>query len=85
MPVSSGYAPNLDDPEIDYVTLDFTSVNEIPNEEFVAVKVYDIFGRPVYSGEPTSFDKKSLENGVYMLRYTTSNGGSKTIKINILK
>ena len=85
IPVSSGYAPNLDDPEIDYVTLDFTSVNEIPDEDFVAVKVYDIFGRPVYSGEPTSFDKKSLENGVYMLRYTTSNGGSKTIKINILK
>ena len=85
IPVSSGYAPNLDDPEIDYVTLDFTSVNEIPDEDFVAVKVYDIFGRPVYSGETSSFDKKSLENGVYMLRYTTPNGGSKTIKINILK
>ena len=85
VPVSSGYAPNLENPEIDYVTLDFTSVDEIPDEEFVAVKVYDIFGRPVYSGEPASFDKNSLENGVYMLHYITSNGGSKTVKINILK
>jgi len=57
----------------------------ITTENFVSVKVYDIFGRLVYSGETASFDGNSLQNGVYMLQYLTSNGGSKTVKINILK
>ena len=85
VPVSSGYAPNLNNPEIDYVTVEITSVDEISAEEYTIVKVYDIFGRLVYSGKPSSFDKDSLENGVYMLHYATSKGNSKTIKINILK
>ena len=57
----------------------------ITTENFVSVKVYDIFGRLVYAGETASFDENSLQNGVYMLQYLTSNGGSKTVKINILK
>ena len=85
VPVSSGYAPNLENPTLNYVTVEITSVDEILAEEFATVTVYDIFGRPVYSGEPSSFDKNSLENGVYMLHYATSKGNSKTIKINILK
>ena len=85
IPVSSGYAPNLENPELDYVMVEITSVDEILAKEFAIVKVYDIFGRPVYSGEPSSFDKNSLENGVFMLQYIASNGGSKTVKINILK
>ena len=85
VPVSSGYAPNLDNPELDYAMVTFDSVDEITVEDFVSVKVYDIFGRLVYSGETASFYANSLQNGVYMLQYLTSNGGSKTVKINILK
>ena len=85
VPVSSGYAPNLDNPELDYAMVTFDSVDEITVEDFVSVKVYDIFGRLVYSGETASFYANSLQNGVYMLQYLTSNGGFKTVKINILK
>ena len=85
IPVSSGYAPNLENPEIDYVTVEITSVDEIMEENFINVKVYDIFGRLVYDGDTSSFNKNSLENGVYMMHYITSNRGSKIVKINISK
>lgn len=85
VPVSSGYAPNLDNPELDYAMVTFDSVDEITVEDFVSMKVYDIFGRLVYSGETASFYANSFQNGVYMLQYLTSNGDSKTVKINILK
>ena len=85
VPVSSDYAPNLENPEIDYVTLDFTSVEEILAEEPVSMKVYDVFGRLIYDGDVSSCDMKSLENGVVVLEYTTAKGKTYTIKINILK
>ena len=81
VPVSSGYAPNLDNPELDYVMLEVDNVDEISVDDYVSVKVYDIFGRLVYSGGVSSFDKNSLENGAYILKYATSDGRYTTLKI----
>lgn len=85
VPVPSGYAPNLENPDLDYVMVQFTSVNEIMDEKFVSVRVYDIFGRLIYDGDLSSFNMTSLESGVVILEYITSKGNKYNVKINILK
>ena len=64
---------------------DHTVVVGVPEheitEDFVSVKVYDIFGRLIYSGGTKQFDVNMLENGVYVIQYTASNGKSKTFKL----
>ena len=84
VPVSSGYAPNLEDPEIDYVTVEITSVDEILAGEIVSMQVYDALGHLIYDGDISSFDKKSIENGVVILKYVTAKGKTYNVKINIL-
>ena len=62
-----------------------TTVDNISGDDYVSVTVYDFFGRLIFDGSVSSFDKNALQNGVYMLQYSTSNGNSHTVKINILK
>ena len=57
----------------------------ITEDDYVSMTVFDVFGRIVYTGSVDLFNVDSLKNGVFMLQYLTSNGGSKTVKINILK
>lgn len=59
------------------------SVEPVPItfEDYVAVKVYDVFGRLVYDGNIDSFDVNMLKNGVFLLRYATSDGRFTTFKI----
>ena len=85
VPQSSGYAPNLENPAIDYVTVEIDNVDEILSDDYISMKVYDVFGRLIYEGDLSSCDIKSLENGVVIVEYTTANGNTYTVKINILK
>lgn len=85
VPQSSDYAPNLENPEIDYVTVDIDNVDEILSDDYVSMKVYDVFGRLIYEGDLSSCDIKSLENGVVIVEYIAAKGNSYTVKINILK
>lgn len=85
VPQSSGYAPNLENPAIDYVTVEIDNVDEILSDDYISMKVYDVFGRLIYEGDLSSCDVKSLENGVVIVEYTTAKGNTYTVKINILK
>ena len=84
LPASSGYAPNLNNPELDYVTVEITSVDEILAGEIVSMQVYDVLGHLIYDGDISSFDRKSIESGVVILKYVTAKGKTYNVKINIL-
>lgn len=82
LPTSSGYAPNLDYPELDYAMVYVTSIDEIQASEFVTVKVFDVFGRQIYSGSANSFDVKMLKSGVYVVQYLNGSRIIRTEKVS---
>jgi len=53
----------------------------ISEDDYVSVTVFDVLGRPVYDGHIDLFDVNTLKNGVFLLKYTTSEGRFTTIKI----
>ena len=54
----------------------------ITEDDYVAVTVFDVFGRLVYDGNIGSFDVNTLKNGVFLLKYTASDGRFRTFKIS---
>lgn len=55
---------------------------QVDVKDFVAVRVFNILGRPVYVGKVENFDFNTLEKGVYLMQYTTSDGKIQTYKIS---
>ncbi len=74
VPSNSGYAPNLENPELDYALVTVTSVEELFDNEFTTVTVYNMMGQQVYSGQVSSMNPKAWKPGTYLLRYSASNG-----------
>lgn len=79
-PAPSEPAPNLDDPELDYATVTVTSVEELFDNEFTTVTVYNMMGQQIYSGQVSSMNPESWKPGTYLLRYATSDGKTMTRK-----
>ncbi|MCR4848965.1 MAG: T9SS type A sorting domain-containing protein, partial [Bacteroidales bacterium] len=79
-PAPSEPAPNLDDPELDYATVTVTSVEELFDNEFTTVTVFNMLGQQVYSGQVSSMNSKAWKPGTYLLRYATSDGKTMTRK-----
>lgn len=69
VPLNSGYAPNIDDPELDYVMVEVTSMEELFDNEFTTVTVYNVMGQQVYSGNVSSMNPESWRPGIYFLYY----------------
>ena len=94
---SSDFAPNLNDPSIDYAMVVVTSVDEnqstvsvFPNPvsdvlnidgEVSNVMVFNALGQMVYDGNDTAIDTKSWNEGVYFLRIALPNGEMLTKKV----
>lgn len=93
----SDYAPNLNDPSIDYAMAVVTSVNEnqsmvgfYPNPvsdvlningEIDNVIVFNALGQKVYEGRETSISTKTWNDGVYFLQIALPNGEVLTRKV----
>lgn len=80
IPSPSGFAPNLDDPTLDYATVTVTSVEEMFDNAFTTVTVFNMLGQQVYSGQVSSMNSKAWKPGTYLLRYATSDGKTMTRK-----
>jgi len=80
-PEQSSFAPNLDDPLLDYVMVTVTSVEELFDTQFATVKVFNILGQQVYSGEASSMNADEWKPGIYILDYTFDNGRTKSVKL----
>lgn len=80
-PDFSGYAPNLDDPNLDYAMVTVTSTEEFIENEFTTVTVYNMMGQLVYSGQVSSMNFETWKSGTYLLRYATSDGKQMTKKL----
>ena len=76
----SSYAPNLDDPTLDYAMVEVTSVEELFDTQFATVKVFNTLGQQVYSGEAASMNMDGWKSGVYILYYTFADGRTKSVK-----
>ena len=81
VPSLTGYAPNLENPELDYAMVTVTSVEERFDMTHATVKVYNALGQKVYEGEADTFDEHSLKTGVYILDYAFADGRTKTVKL----
>ena len=69
VPSNSGYAPNLENAELDYAMVTVTSVEELFNDEFTTVMVFNMLGQQVYSGQVSSMNPESWKSGIYFLYY----------------
>ena len=81
IPVSSGYAPNLMDPSLDYAMVEVTSLGEQFDSKFATVKAFDMLGHQVYSGDASLMNIDGWTSGTYILRFTASDGKQMTKKI----
>lgn len=81
VPSNSGYAPNHDDPELDYAMVTVTSIEELLDNEVTTVTVYNMMGQQVYSGQVSSMNSQAWKPGTYLLRYATSDGKQLTKKL----
>ena len=81
VPSNSGYAPNFDDPELDYAMVTVTSVEELFDNEFNTVTVYNMMGQQVYSGQVSSMNPESWKPGAYFLYYQ----GERTNVVKLLR
>ena len=61
VPSLTGYAPNLENPELDYAMVTVTSVEEQFDMTHATVRVYNALGQKVYEGEIDTFDERSLK------------------------
>ena len=77
----SGYAPNLNDPALDYAMVEVTSVEEQFDVTNATVQVFNNLGQQVYSGDAASMNIDVWKPGIYLLRFTTLNGKQHTKKI----
>ena len=76
----SSYAPNLDDPTLDYAVVEVTSVEELFDTQLATVMVFNALGQQVYSGDVASMNMDDWKSGVYILHYTLSDGRTKSVK-----
>ena len=74
VPTNTGYAPNLNDPSLDYAMVEVTSTEEFFDAKTAFVQVYNAAGQQVYSGKYDAFDQNALRDGVYVLRLTANDG-----------
>lgn len=80
-PDFSGFAPNLEDPTLDYAMVDVTSVEEQFDMQSAVVRVFNTLGQQIYSGDAASMNTDTWKPGTYLLKYTTPNGKQYTKKI----
>lgn len=81
VPVSSGYAPNLDDPSLDYVMVNVSSLEEQFDVRFATVKVFNTLGQLIYSGDAASMPSDEWKPGIYLMRFTSPEGKQRTEKV----
>ena len=81
IPYNTGFAPNHDDPTLDYAMVTVTSVEELFDSAFATVTVYNLKGQQVYSGKVAAMNPDNWKPGTYLLRYAASNGKSLTKKL----
>lgn len=81
VPSNSGYAPNLDNPEQDYAMVTVTSVEELFDDEYTMVTVYNLMGQQVYSGQVSSMNPEVWKQGAYLMRYAAPDGKTITKKL----
>lgn len=80
-PDPSAFAPNLDDPTLDYAMVDVTLVEEQYDMTEATVKVFNTLGQQVYSGEASTMNTNDWKSGIYVLKYTFSDGRTKSVKL----
>lgn len=83
IPTPSGFAPNLEDPSLDYAMVDVTSVEEQFDMTKATVKVFNTLGQQIYSGDVSSMTPDTWKPGTYLLRYTTTTGTHHTKKLTV--
>ena len=81
IPSLTGYAPNLENPELDYAMVTVTSVEELFDNAFTSVVVYNLKGQQVYSGKVSGMNPDAWKSGTYLLRYSAPDGKQKTKKL----
>lgn len=81
VPSNSGYAPSLENPELDYAMVIVTSVEELIDREFTTVTVYNMMGQQVYSGQVSSMNPEAWKQGIYFLYYQ----GERTSVVKLLR
>lgn len=81
IPSNSGYAPCLENPELDYALVTVTSVEELFDNEFTTVTVFNMLGQQVYSGWVSSMNPQAWKPGVYFLYYL----GERTNVVKLLR
>lgn len=70
----SDFAPNFDDPTLDYAYVEVTSLNENETDaEVVAETVFDLSGREV--------NKSEMAKGIYIVRQMMSDGSVRIVKV----
>ena len=79
--MSSGYAPNLDDPSLDYVMVNVSSLEEQFDVQFATVKVFNTLGQLIYSGDAASMPTDEWKPGIYLMRFTSPEGKQRTEKV----
>ena len=77
----SAYAPNLDDPTLDYAMVNITSVEEQLDLTHATVMVFNTLGQQLYSGDAASMNPATWKPGIYLLKFTTPNGNKFTKKL----
>ena len=81
VPFNTGFAPNQNDPTLDYAAVVVTSVEEQFDMGHAMVKVYNALGQKVLEGRSDTFDERSLKTGIYILDYAFPDGRTKTVKL----
>ena len=80
-PLYSSYAPNLENPELDYAMVAVTSLEEQFDLTHASVRVFNTLGQLVYSGDAASMNADGWKPGIYVLHYTFDDGRTKTAKL----
>lgn len=83
VPTYSGYAPNLENPDLDYAMVEVTSVDEFFEGSSAYVEVYNAAGQKVYAGTYQGLDTNRLRKGVYVLTMTSKEGKRVSRKVSV--
>ena len=77
----SAYAPNLENPELDYAMVAVTSLEEQFDLTHASVRVFNTLGQQIYSGDASMMNMEDWKSGIYLLRFATPEGRRITRKI----
>ena len=81
VPAYSPYAPNLNDPLLDYAMVEVSSVDEFFDMTNATVMVFNTLGQQIYSGDASLMNSDHWKPGVYLLKFTAPDGKQFTKKI----